>query len=103
MILIKADSVANLLVCRVSSVPFHLSYCISHSSLLEEEYFFYPHILQFIKLNKADIFYALYGVFYNNFRLNLYTAIKLEDLQKVNEASEKEVSVVREELHNVKK
>ena len=42
-------------------------------------------------------------MFYNNFSLNLYTAIKLEELQKVNEASEKEVSIVREELHNVKK
>ena len=42
-------------------------------------------------------------MFYNNFSLNLYTAIKLEELQKVNEASEKEASVVREELHNVKK
>ena len=49
------------------------------------------------------MFYALYGVFYNNFSLNLYTAIKLEELQKVNEASEKEASAVREELHNVKK
>ena len=49
------------------------------------------------------MFYALYGVFYNNFSLNLCTAIKLEELQKVNEASEKEASAVREELHNVKK
>ena len=36
---------------------------------------------------------------YNNFSLNLYTAIKLEELEKVNEASAKEASVVREELH----
>ena len=42
-------------------------------------------------------------MFYNNFSLNLYTAIKLEELEKVNEASAKEASVVREELHNVKK
>ncbi|KAK2570162.1 hypothetical protein P5673_004924 [Acropora cervicornis] len=31
------------------------------------------------------------------------TIIKLEELQKVNEASQKEASVVREELHNIKK
>ena len=41
-------------------------------------------------------------MFYNNFSLNLYTAIKLQELQKVKEASEKEASVVREELLNVK-
>ena len=40
-------------------------------------------------------------MFCNNFSLNL--AIKLEELQKVNEASQKEASVVREELHNIKK
>ena len=57
MIIIKANSVANLLVCWVSSVPFHLSYCIYHSSLLEEDYFTYPHILQIIKLNKVDNFF----------------------------------------------
>ena len=42
-------------------------------------------------------------MFYNNFSLNVYTPIKLQELQKVKEASEKEASVVREELLNVKK
>ena len=42
-------------------------------------------------------------MFYKNFSLNLYTAIKLQELQKVKEASEKEASVIREELLNVKK